>query len=345
MAVSTVLTDATRQPAPSLVSRGPATPSPGAKAGPPVIVVSHLSKTYPNGVKALDDISLTVPRGQIFGLLGPNGAGKSSLIRILCGTAVPSAGSARVCGMDPAVRPREVRETLCGLLQGAPLEANARVSEVLWLFSKFYRQPADPEALLARLGLTEARHSLCKTLSGGQQQRLAIARALIGNPRVLILDEPSTGLDVAARHELMQIVNQLRAEGRTILLSTHNLDEAETWCDQVAIISRGRLFAVDTPSAIIAQHGIGDRLEILLGQPMPLEQVRCLPGVLEAKALQATGAEADRSYLLQGANAEDMLREVMRALIAADVPLDRARPIRDRLEAAYLNLTGERIRS
>jgi ABC-2 type transport system ATP-binding protein len=310
-----------------------------------VIAVSHLSKTYPNGVRALDDVSLTVPRGQIFGLLGPNGAGKSSLIRILCGTASPSAGSARVCGVDPAARPREVRETLCGLLQGSPLESNARVSEVLWLFSKFYRQPADPEALLARLGLTEVRNSLCKTLSSGQQQRLAIARALIGNPRVLILDEPSTGLDVAARYELMDIVNQLRTEGRTILLSTHNLEEAETWCDQVAIMSRGRLFAVDTPRAIIAQHGVGDRLEILLGQPLPLEHVRRLPGVLDARELHSAGVEAGRGFLLEGANAEDMLREVIRALMAADVPLDRARPIRDRLEAAYLNLTGERIRS
>jgi ABC-2 type transport system ATP-binding protein len=317
-----------------------------APARPAAIDVSHLSKSYPGGAKALDDVSLTVPQGQVFGLLGPNGAGKSTLIRILCGVIAPDAGKVLVCGVDPADRPREVRQQVCGLFQGSHVEGNMRVEEMLWLFSKFYRQPADANALLARLGLTEVRRNLCRTLSGGQQQRLAIARALIGNPRVLILDEPTTGLDVAARYELMGIVTQLRAEGRTVLLSTHIIEEAENWCDQVAIMSRGRLFAVDSPRAIAARHGTRDRLEIVLSDALPVERLARLPGILDVKELRGEEEETrGRAFVLEGVNAEEMLREVVRGAIDATMTLDGARLIRSGLEGAYLQLTGERIHS
>jgi ABC-2 type transport system ATP-binding protein len=336
MAASTALIDSTSGAGAEALDDGTsACPVVGKKA-PPAIAVSHLSVTYPTGVQALDDVSLTVPQGKIFGLLGPNGAGKSTLIRVLCGVILPTSGTALVCGLDPSTRPREVKEQLCGLFQGSPLESNMQVREVLWLFSKFYRHPADPEELLARLGLTEMKRSLCKTLSGGQRQRLAIARALIGNPRVLILDEPTTGLDVAARHELMDIVNQLRAEGRTVLISTHNIEEAETWCDQVAVVS---------PRAIIERHGVRAKLEIVLSQPLPLERISRLPGVLDVKQIRSSDGRTDRELLLEGTDAEAMLLQVVRLLVDTGVTLDGARMIRSGLEGAYLTLTGERIRS
>jgi ABC-2 type transport system ATP-binding protein len=345
MPASTALIDSTSGVGAEALDDGTsACPVVGKKA-PPAIAVAHLSVTYPTGVQALDDVSLTVPQGKIFGLLGPNGAGKSTLIRVLCGVILPTSGTALVCGLDPSTRPREVKEQLCGLFQGSPLESNMQVREVLWLFSKFYRHPADPEELLARLGLTEMKRSLCKTLSGGQRQRLAIARALIGNPRVLILDEPTTGLDVAARHELMDIVNQLRSEGRTVLISTHNIEEAETWCDQVAVVSRGKLFAVDSPRAIIERHGVRAKLEIVLSQPLPLERVSRLPGVLDVTQIRSSDGRTDREFLLEGADAEAMLLQVVRLLVDTGVTLDGARMIRSGLEGAYLTLTGERIRS
>jgi len=309
----------------------------------PAILLAHISMSYPNGTRALDDISLTVPQGQIFGLLGPNGAGKSTLIRILCGVLTPDSGSALVCGVDPSSSPREVKEQLCGLFQAAPMESNMRVREVLTLFSKFYRRPLDPDELLAQMGLSELRKNLCKTLSGGQRQRLAIARSLIGNPKVLILDEPTTGLDVAARHELMDIISKLRAEGRTIVISTHNIEEAEAVCDQVAVISRGKLFAVDTPQAIIQQYGSSAKVEVHLSRPVPTERLSALTAVTGVKELHSPNGSAGCGFLLEGMNTESMLLQLIGVLVDEGIVLESARFIRSGLEGAYLKLTGERI--
>lgn len=308
-----------------------------------VVALAHVSKSYPGGALALDDITLTIPQGQIFGLLGPNGAGKSTLIRILCGVIAPSSGTAFVCGANPVTSPREVKEQLGALFQGSAMESNMLVSEVLSLFSKFYGHPLNPEDLLARMGLTEVRRKQCRTLSGGQRQRLAIARALVGNPRVLILDEPTTGLDVAARRELMEIIRQLRTEGRTVILSTHNIDEAEQICDQVAIMSRGKLFAVDGPQVIIRQYGSNAKLEILLSQPIPRDRLTSLPGISGATEIHSPNANSGCAYLLEGTDAENMFLQLVRVLIEANVLLEGARLIRSGLEGAYLKLTGERI--
>lgn len=310
----------------------------------PAVSVSNVSKTYPNGKKALEDVSFSVDEGQIFGLLGPNGAGKSTLIKILCGVIAPSSGIARVFGVDTATHPRAAKEQVCGLLQGAPIESNMRVGEVVTLFSRFYKTPIDTEDLLASLGLTELRFRLCRTLSGGQRQRLAIARALVGNPRVLVLDEPSTGLDVAARHHLMQMIRELRGSGRTIIISTHNIDEAEVLCDQVAIVSRGRLFAVDSPERLIRQNGSNTQVSIVVNQALSIDSLKRLPAVEEVKVIPAQH-EGSFGYVIGGASTDEILTQLLGILAASNIMLDSLSVIKSGLEAAYLRLTGERITS
>jgi ABC-2 type transport system ATP-binding protein len=302
------------------------------------VTLQSLRKVFPDGTVGLDGVSFSVPRGSIFGLLGPNGAGKSTLIRLICGLIRPTSGRVLINDIDPHIHPKKIKELLGGLLQEAPVEHNMRVGEVLTLFGSFYRNPLNPDRLLELVGLGDKRNSLYHTLSGGQKQRLAIARALIGNPAVLILDEPTTGLDVAIRHELIQLIRQLRREGRTVLISTHYIDEVEECCDRVAIVCHGKLFAVDTPEALVRDFGRGDSLEITLNRPLPRETLAGIGGVREI-----SGGADGKTYVLTGQNAELMLQQLVIILLGAEIQLQTARVIRSRLEGAYLQLTGETI--
>ncbi len=307
------------------------------------ISVENVRKVYPQGSVGIEGISFTVAKGEIFGLLGPNGAGKSTLIRLICGLIQPTSGRTLIGGVDPHRSPRKVKALLCGLLQGAPVEPNMRVLETLRLFSKFYEHPLDPDRLLDIVGLSDQRMSFLRTLSGGQRQRLAIARALVGNPQTLVLDEPTTGLDVAIRHELMTLVRRLRGEGRTVLISTHYIEEAEQVCDRVAILCRGRLFAVETPEALVRRYGEGDSLEVALSKRLPREKLMAVPGVLGVR--EVSEGTNGALYRLTGHSAEHMLQQTVLALFSTDIRLQQARVIRSGLEGAYLQLTGERISS
>jgi ABC-2 type transport system ATP-binding protein len=305
------------------------------------VSIEHVSKVYPDGTVAIDDISFTVQKGQIFGLLGPNGAGKSTLMRIVCGLAQPSSGRTLIAGIDPSKSARMLKEKLCGLLQGSPVEPNMRVREVLELFSKFYRNPSDTDQLLELVGLSDKAGSFLRTLSGGQKQRLAIARALVGNPDILVLDEPTTGLDVAIRNELLTMVLRLRDAGHTIIFSTHYIDEAEKFFDRVAILCKGKVFAVDTPQALAHKYGAADRLEVTLTKRLPLEKFMSAPGISGVQEIG--GPDNAPKYTLSGIRAEYMLQQVALALVDTDSRLQEALVIRSGLEGAYLQLTGERI--
>lgn len=305
------------------------------------ISVEDVRKVYPQGSVGIDAVTFRVAKGEIFGLLGPNGAGKSTLIRLICGLIQPTSGRISIGGVDPHRSPRKVKALLCGLLQGSPFEPNIRVLESLRLFSKFYKHPLDPDQLLELVGLSDKRMCLLRTLSGGQRQRLAIARALVGNPQTLVLDEPTTGLDVAIRHELMTLIRQLRDKGRTVLISTHYIEEAEQVCDRVAILCRGRLFAVETPEALVRMYGKGDSLELAVSQRLPRETLMAVPGVLGVQDVSA--ATNGGLYRLTGHSAEHMLQQTVLALRTTDIRLQQARVVRSGLEGAYLQLTGERI--
>ena len=217
----------------------------------PALDITRLRKHYRQKV-AVDDVSLRVAEGEIFGLLGPNGAGKTTTVECAAGLRRPDGGRVRVFGIDPYADRRQAR-TLVGVqLQESQVQDKLTVAEALDLYASFYRERADTEALLHRLGLTEKRNSRYKKLSGGQKQRLSIALALVGRPRLVVFDELTTGLDPAARRESWRLVEELRADGVTVLLVTHYADEAERLCDRVALIQAGRVAACGRPQALVA---------------------------------------------------------------------------------------------
>ena len=213
------------------------------------IEVEGLSKRFGSKV-AVDDVSFTVAEGEIFGLLGRNGAGKSTTVDCLAGLRVPDHGRIRVAGLDPRQDRREVRQLLGVQLQESQLPDRLTVAEAMRLYASFYPRPADIDGLLARLDLTDKRNTRYRRLSGGQKQRLSIALALIGRPRIAILDELTTGLDPVARRDTWQLIDDIRNQGVTIVLVTHFMDEAARLCDRVAIMRDGRIAALGAPAAL-----------------------------------------------------------------------------------------------
>ncbi|HKN56909.1 MAG TPA: ABC transporter ATP-binding protein, partial [Amycolatopsis sp.] len=240
----------------------------------PVIEVEHLHKRYGEKV-AVDDVSFTVERGEIFGILGPNGAGKTTTAECLEGLRVPDRGTLSVLGLDPQRDKAELRQRVGIQLQESQLPDKLRVGEALDLYTSFYRKPADQEHLLATLGLQDKRNTAYKKLSGGQKQRLSIALALIGSPEIAVLDELTTGLDPQARRDTWDLIEAVRAQGVTVLLVTHFMEEAERLCDRIAVIDAGRVVAIDTPAGLVA--GVNNDQVIRFRPSGPLD-----PAVLEA---------------------------------------------------------------
>ncbi|HSS47665.1 MAG TPA: ABC transporter ATP-binding protein, partial [Thermoanaerobaculia bacterium] len=212
---------------------------------------SGLVKRYAD-VVAVNGLDLEVRRGECFGLLGPNGAGKTTTIEILEGLTEADAGEVEVLGASWQRNGRELRERLGISLQETQLNEKLTVSETVRLFRSFYRRGRDPEAVIASLSLEEKRNARVGKLSGGQKQRLAVACALVGDPEVLFLDEPTTGLDPQSRLQLWQQVMDFRATGGTVLLTTHYMDEAERLCERVAIVDHGQVIALGTPAELIS---------------------------------------------------------------------------------------------
>ena len=190
----------------------------------------------------------------MFGLLGPNGAGKTTTLEIVEGLTDRDAGDVRILGIDPRTHPAEVKEHIGVQLQSSSFFELLRLDELLALFGSLYRRRLAPLPLLARVGLEHKRHAHVGQLSGGQAQRFAIAMALVNDPDIVFLDEPTTGLDPQARHDVWRVVGELAAEGRTIVLTTHYMEEAETLADRIAVMDRGRVVALDTPASLIARH-------------------------------------------------------------------------------------------
>jgi ABC-2 type transport system ATP-binding protein len=221
-------------------------------AGSFAIEVRDLQKYY-GATRAVDGLSLAVQTGEVFGLLGRNGAGKTTTVEIMEGYRRPDRGSVRVLGLDPATEGPKLHPHIGVMLQEGGLYQGVRPLELLRLFAAFYDDPRDPEQVLELVGLEDARRTTVRRLSGGQKQRLSLGLALIGNPSLLFLDEPTAGMDPHARARTWDLVRELRAAGATILLTTHAMDEAEELCDHVAIIDRGRLLAGGTPAELTHQ--------------------------------------------------------------------------------------------
>jgi ABC-2 type transport system ATP-binding protein len=239
-----------------------------------------LVKRYNGDVLAVDGLSLEVQRGECFGLLGPNGAGKTTTVEILEGLLEPTAGEVEVLGQRWDEDASALRQRLGITLQETHLPDRLTVAEVVALFRSFYRHGRDVEEVLALVSLTEKRRAWYEKLSGGQKQRLAVACALVSDPELLFLDEPTTGLDPQSRRQLWEVVLRTKAAGRTVMLTTHYMDEAERLCDRVAIVDHGRVIALGTPRELIARLVGEEVVEFAVGQgTLAEEELRGLAGV------------------------------------------------------------------
>src|SRR6266700_4007883 len=296
----------------------------------PAVEVANLRKTY-GSLVAVDDVSFTVAEGEIFGILGPNGAGKTTAIECAIGLRRPDAGTIRLLGLDPHADPHQVHEIVGVQLQSGALPAKLRVGEILEEYRSFYRDPADVAELLDVLGLAAKRGDYYRSLSGGQRQRLSIALALIGRPRIAVLDEMTTGLDPQARRDTWELIEHIRDRGVTIVLVTHFMEEAERLCDRVALIDHGRVVALDTPSRLAAQARGGRTVRFLPSAPFGDRLLTELP---EVTRVERAGQHAVVTGTGELVNAV-ILTLAATGVTARDVQLDSSN-----LEDAFVKLTG-----
>jgi len=298
-----------------------------------VIEVQHLHKEYGDTV-AVGDVSFSVDEGEIFGILGPNGAGKTTTVECVEGLREPDRGQIRVLGLDPQRDRAELTQRLGVQLQESRLPDRLRVAEALELFSSFYREPADGRALMELLGLASKARTPFAKLSGGQKQRLSIALALIGNPRVAVLDELTTGLDPQARRDTWELIEQVRERGVTIVLVTHFMEEAERLCDRVALIDQGHIVALDTPAALAERAETGQRIQFRPSVPIDDSLLESLPEVTRVVR------KGDVVVVTGTGNA---LAAVMSALARNQVEARGLRVEQADLEDAFLQLTGRHL--
>jgi ABC-2 type transport system ATP-binding protein len=300
-----------------------------------------LHKRYPARpapVDAVNGLDLDVPVGECFGLLGPNGAGKTTTIEILEGLLPPTSGEVQVLGQRWGDDDNALRQRLGISLQETRLAEKLTVRETLVLFRSFYQRGMEPDMVLEIVRLTEKANAYVGKLSGGQRQRLAVACALVGDPELLFLDEPTIGLDPHARRQLWEILREFRAQGRTILLTTHYMDEAERLCDRVAIVDKGRVIALGTPAELIAQLGGEHLIEFALeaGGTVDEEVVRRLPSVV------ALRREED-GYCLAVAAPHVAIPALLQFLQNQGLKLARLTTRHASLEDVFVSLTGRHL--
>jgi len=302
----------------------------------PILQVENLVKRY-GDLEAVRGVSFSVEEGEVFGLLGPNGAGKTSTIEVLEGLRVADGGRVSVCGFDPARNPTELKREIGAALQFTSLPDKLKVAEALRLFSSFYNRGRQPEELLKRFGLEEKRNAFYSQLSGGQKQRLALAMALVNDPKVLFLDEPTAGLDPQVRREIYDIVEELKHEKKTIVLTTHYIEEAERLCDRVAIVDHGKVIAQGTPRELKQTSANTSRVEVRLAKPASNGTLKTLDGVVDARELGG-------AYVLHCQRTAPAIVALVKHLEAEGnelVSLEIATPS---LEDVFIELTGRRLR-
>ncbi|GAA2515602.1 ABC transporter ATP-binding protein [Winogradskya humida] len=298
-----------------------------------IIEVDGLVKRY-GGHTAVDGVSFAVEPGEIFGILGPNGAGKTTTVECIEGLRRADGGSIRVCGIDAQSGDGELRQVLGAQLQESELPDKLRVGEAMELYSSFYRDPADWRELIETLHLTGKLNAPFRKLSGGQKQRLSIALALVGNPRVAVLDEVTTGLDPQARRDAWDLIERIRDRGVTILLVTHFMEEAERLCDRLAVIDAGRLVALDTPAGLVAR--VDGRQRVRFRPSAPLEHA-VLTALPEVSSVERAGSQ----LVVTGTG--NLLLAVTTALAREQIVAGDLRVEQTTLDDAFVALTGRRI--
>ena len=293
-----------------------------------IVTVKHLVKRY-GEFAAVNDVSFSIEEGEIFGIIGPNGAGKTTTVECISGLRTPDSGSIIVNGMSPQKDRNRIREFVGVQLQETALPPRLKVAEAVNLFASFYPHPLDPEELLQSLGINQIEDSIYRNLSGGQKQRLSIALALVGRPKIAILDELTTGLDPEARRETWDLIEGIRRRGATVILVTHFMDEAERLCDRLALINHGTLAVLDTPEAIAATAG-GTRVRFVPSRQVEDNTLRAIPGV--------TQVERKERYITVIGNG-DLALSVMSSLAKIGVSVSELEARKGSLDDAFVELT------
>jgi ABC-2 type transport system ATP-binding protein len=310
--------------------------------GESIVSARGLVKRY-GKLTAVDSVSIEIRRGEIFGLLGPNGAGKTTTLELLEGLRLPDAGEAWVNGLDVRRRRRTVQQRIGVQLQATTLFEYLTLRETLDLFGSFYPIAVGASTLLRELALEEKANAYPQDLSGGQRQRLALALALVNDPALLFLDEPTTGLDPQSRRMLWDTILRLRERGKTLLLTTHFMDEAQTLCDRIAILDGGRIIAQDTPAGLIGTLGATAAIECTLGAPVAAEspvgpaELRALPGALEVR-------QGAQRALIYTESVERTLVALLQLAAAHGVTVEQLQVHAPTLEDVFLRLTGKALR-
>jgi len=297
------------------------------------VEIAHLRKAY-GAVVAVDDVSFSVAEGEIFGVLGPNGAGKTTTVECVLGLRSPDAGSIRVLGLDPGQDREDLHLIVGAQLQESALPAKLRVGEILDLYRSFYREPADIGEFIDTLGLAGKRKDYYRSLSGGQRQRLSIALALIGRPKIAVLDEMTAGLDPQARRDTWDLIEGVRDRGVTILLVTHFMEEAERLCDRVALIDAGRVVALDSPAGLAARASGGKTMRFVPSAPF---DDRLLSEVPEVRTVTRSGSHV----VVTGTG--ELVNVVILTLATAGVTAHDVQLDPSTLEDAFVKLTGRHL--
>ena len=301
----------------------------------PVIHVAAIHKTY-GTIAAVDEVSFEVQPGEIFGLIGPNGAGKTTTMECVEGLRVPDRGAISVLGLDPTRQRNALQERIGVQLQEAQLQKRIKVREAVAFWASLYRKPVDGDHLIEQLGLSDKRNAWFMTLSGGQKQRLFIALALINDPELVFLDELTTGLDPQARRAIWDLVRGIRQRGKTVLLTTHLMEEAERLCDRVAIIDHGRLVDIGTPTDLVRRNCPERSVILVTEDPAAVERFRAIPQV---RSVNSQGSQVT----IRGPQV-DLVTQVIQCVAEHRIRVIDFRTELPTLEDVFLKLTGHKIR-
>ena len=296
------------------------------------VVVRDLHKRY-DGVQAARGVSFDIQDGEIFGLIGPNGAGKTTTLECVIGLREPDSGTVEVCGIDTRRDPRAVKQKIGAALQTTALQDQITPREALTLFASFYRDPVPAERLLERFALKEKANARFETLSGGQRQRLALALAFVNRPELVFLDEPTSSLDAQSRRELHREILRMKADGHTVLLTTHYIDEAETLCDRVAVIDKGRIVATGSTRELMDRSTALPSIVVATAVPIDPVLLSRLPGVQDLVCEGTT-------VRFRAADVNHAVGTLIEQLTAAGLAITELHVQKASLEEVFLELTS-----
>ncbi len=300
------------------------------------IDVKNLTKRYGELV-AVNGVNFSIEEGEIFGLLGPNGAGKTTTLEMVEGLRKPDGGSIQVCGIDVTKKPGDIKEVIGVQLQSTSIYDRSKVGEIIGLFGSYYHKSLSTAEVLYQVSLDEKKDSFVQSMSGGQKQRLALALALVNDPKVIFLDEPTTGLDPQARRNIWEIIEGLSKKEKTVIMNTHYMEEAERLCERVGIMDHGQIIAMDSPINLISKQNMDSAVELTCSNGLGKEFFEKLPRVDKV-------SQNGRTFILHTKEASSLLTEIVKLQEQNKLRLDNITTRSATLEDVFLELTGRALR-